>query len=127
MSARRRGQGSVYRKPGTSRWTIAYYVNGKLVRESSGTSNRNIAVKLLNEKLVAAGQGRPVGPEVDRTILADLVKMILDDYAANGLKSAKRVEYACGHLWAFFGADRKAKTLTNDAIAAGSAALQNLL
>jgi hypothetical protein len=126
MSARRRGQGSVYRKPGASRWTIAYYVNGNLVRESSGTSNRNIAVKLLNEKLVAgagsAGRTRSRSNHPRRSS-----QMILDDYAANGLKSAKRVEYACGHLCAFFGADRKAKTLTNDAIAAGSAALQNLL
>jgi integrase len=115
---KRRGQGGLFKKAGTSRWTIQYFQNGKPIRESTGTANRNMAVKMLNERLAAIGEGKAVGPDVDRTTLRDLAEMITNDYRVNGHKSVAKLPLRLGHLLSFFGADRKAKTITPDAISA---------
>jgi integrase len=96
-------------------WWVQYSVRGKRYRESSGSSNRNMAVKLLKERLGAAAQGRPVGPNVDRTKFEDLARMLVEDYRANGRRSLERIEGALKHLRGFFG-DHFALDLTSDRI-----------
>ncbi|MGH9344336.1 MAG: hypothetical protein ACRD19_11315, partial [Terriglobia bacterium] len=68
-------------------WWVQYSIRGKRYRESSGSSNRNIAIKLLKDRLGAAAQGKPVGPNVDRTRFEDMSRMLVDDYRANGRRS----------------------------------------
>jgi integrase len=108
----------MFQKPGTRLFTIQYYANGKRIRESTGTANRNAAVKLLNQRLAAVAQGSLSGPEADRTTFADIARMLTNDYRANGLRSIKRIEQAITHLRSFFTDARRAKTITTDAITA---------
>ena len=96
-------------------WWIQYSVRGKRYRESSGSSNRNMAIKLLKDRLGAAAQGRPVGPNVDRTRFEDLARMLVEDYRANGRRSLERIEGALKHLRGFFG-DHFAVDITSDRI-----------
>jgi integrase len=96
-------------------WWVQYSVRGKRYRESSGSSNRNLAVKLLKDRLGAAAQGRPVGPNVDRTKFEDLARMLIEDYRANGRRSLERIEGALKHLRGFFG-DHFALDITSDRI-----------
>ena len=96
-------------------WWIQYSVRGKRYRESSGSSNRNMAIKLLKDRLGAAAQGRPVGPNVDRTTFEDSARMLVEDYRANGRRSLKRIEGALKHLRGFFG-DHFALDITSDRI-----------
>jgi integrase len=118
---KRRGQGWIFRKPGTDRWTIQYYVNGKRVRESAGTANRNATVAILNQRLAAIGQGRTVGPAVEKTTLGQLISMVEADYRANGRKTLNRVQAAVVHLRDFFGADSRARSITADRVTAYAA------
>ena len=53
-------------------WWVQYSVRGKRYRESSGSLNRADAVKLLKKRLGAAADGRPVGPDIERTTFEDL-------------------------------------------------------
>ena len=96
-------------------WWVQYSVRGKRYRESSGSSNRNMAIKLLKDRLGAAAQGRPVGPNVDRTMFEDLARMLVDDYRANGRRSLERIEGALKHLRGFF-RDHFALDITSDRI-----------
>jgi integrase len=116
-----RGQGHVFRRPGTDCWTIQYQItkDGRRVRvrESTGTANYNHARKLLNQRLAAEGRGEPIGPAVDRTTFEHLRDMLLNDYAANGRKSIGRIKEALNHLADFFGG-RKAKEITQDRVTA---------
>lgn len=48
---RERGSGSVFRKPGTRFWWIAYSFRGHSYQESSGSTERKDALKLLRERL----------------------------------------------------------------------------
>src|SRR5438309_1943649 len=107
----RRGQGHMFQRPGTQCWTIQYYVSkdGRRVRvrESTGTANRNQARKLLTQRLAAEGRGEPVGPDVDRTTLDQLLAMVEADYRANGRRSLDRAQQAAAHLRAYFGGERR--------------------
>ena len=60
----------------------------------------------------------PVGPQVERTTLGDILKMVEVDYAANGRKSLARVRHAGTHLKEFFDACAKARVITSDRISA---------
>ena len=99
-------------------WWVQNSVRGKRFRESSGSSNRNMAIKLLKllkDRLGAAAQGRPFGPNVDRTRFEDLAEMLVEDYRANGRRSLERIEGALKDLRGFFG-DHLALDITSDRI-----------
>jgi integrase len=102
----------------TATWWISYSVHGKRHREAAHTTNRNDAVKLLKLRIGQAGMGRPVAPLTEKTTLDDLIAMVTAHYAANGLKSAKRIPIAAKHLREFFGGDSKARDITSDRITA---------
>jgi hypothetical protein len=62
-----------------STWWLQYSVRGKRYRESSGSSNHAVSVKLLKQRLGAAAEGRPVGPDIERTTFEDLARILLDN------------------------------------------------
>ena len=97
-------------------WWVQYSVRGKRFRESSGSSNRADAVKLLKRRIGEAGQGRVLGPQAEKTTLKQLAQLLLDDYRANGRRSLKRVKASVGHLLGFFG-DELAMDIAGDRVA----------
>ncbi len=111
-----RGKGRVYKQPGSSFFWIQYSINGKLRRESSKSVKVSDAQKLLTKRLADANAGGPVGPVAERLTLNDLCKMIRDDYQINERKSGVRLNRSLNHLLAYFGGERKAVTITTDAI-----------
>jgi hypothetical protein len=123
--SRHRGQGHTFRRAGTECWTIQYYVSkdGRRVRvrKSTGTANYNQARKLLTQRLAAESRGEPVGPDVDRTTLDQLLAMVEADYRANGRRSLNRVQAAAKHLRNFFAGERKAREIAPDRITAYAA------
>jgi hypothetical protein len=82
----------------TSTWWIGYSVHGKAFRENAHTEKKAVAVQLLKQKIADVGAGKPVGPQVERTTLDDLLAMVEADYKANGRRSLKRVQAAAKHL-----------------------------
>jgi hypothetical protein len=96
-----RGMGGIYRPTYTQRqpdgsmltkeaavWWITYSVHGKRTRESSESTNRADAVRLLKRRIGDAQAGKPVGPQIERTTLDDLLAMVEADYKANGRRSS---------------------------------------
>jgi integrase len=98
-------------------WWVQYSHRGTVVRESSGSGIRAEAAKLLKRRLGEIGQGRLIGPDVERTTFEDLARMLLDDYAMNGRKSTNRAAQSLAHLREFFGLSR-ALDITGDRITA---------
>ncbi len=85
-----------------STWWVQYFVKGTRFRESSTSRNRREAEAFLQRRLEAAAQGKPVGPNAGTVTFEDLAKILLDDYRANGRRSAERVKDALAHLRRFF-------------------------
>ena len=94
MKNTHRGMGTVFQPTYTdaktgelktaATWRIQFFVGGKCYRESAGTTDRKIAVKLLKRRIAEANSGRPFGYDIEKTTLGDLVEMVLNDYRANG-------------------------------------------
>jgi integrase len=98
-----------------STWWIQYSVRGRRHRESSGSANPSVASRLLRDRLGAAAQGKPVGPNVDRTTFEDLARILVEDYQANGRRSLERIRGSLRHLRGFFG-DQLAVDITSDRV-----------
>jgi integrase len=121
-----RGTGLVYRptyvdkgtgeRKAASTWWIQYSVRGRRFRESSGSRNRTEAEKLLQVRLEAAAQGKPVGPSAGKATFEHLAQILLDDYRVNARSSLERVDDALGHLRGFFDGVH-AVEITSDRIA----------
>ncbi len=102
-----RGLGRIYQRGGDDGvWWIQYSWRGKLHRESSGSKVHRVALNLLRQRHREMGQGRLVGPDVEKTTFDDLAKMLVDDYVVNGHKSVDRAERSVAHLREAFGRDR---------------------
>jgi len=123
-----RGPGNVYqptyrnRRTGEQKtcatWWIVYWVHGRRISENAHSGNRAEAVRLLKKRTGDAAAGKPVGPELGRTSLGELLAMVEADYRANSRRSLDRVQQAASHLRAFFQGDRKARDVTSDRITA---------
>jgi integrase len=111
-----KGQGLIYRRGAV--WWIQYYVRGQRFRESSGSSNRSDAVRLLKQRYTDAQAGRPLGPQPERTTFDELAAILFDDYQANGRRSLDRAEDAINRLRSFFGRDARAIDITADRVTA---------
>lgn len=115
MKQARRGLGGIYLRGGT--WWLRYSYRGRKVRESSGSANRADAVKLLKQRLGEMGQGRFVGPDPERVTLADLRRMLLDDYALKDNRTTYRAALCFGHPIRFFrGEQTRAMDVTADSL-----------
>jgi hypothetical protein len=93
---RSRGMGYVYQRKYRDQRTrerktadtwgsrIRYIAGGS--RECTSTKEGD-AAKLLKLRQGQAAIGMPVGPQVERTTLNDILKMVETDYAANGAEA----------------------------------------
>lgn len=122
MKRRADGEGRIYRPTykdkatGERRQLAVWWVQytdprrpkGKeQVRESSGCEERKVAARLLRERLDDLAKGRPTGPDIERTTVADLHEMIANDYRKNGRRTLGRIEECWQHLKGFFGEAEK--------------------
>lgn len=113
----RRDFGTVYRRKGSRHWWIRYSVDGKRHYESSGSTKKRDAEKLLAKREVELGMGRRPEPEVRRTTFENLAKMIENDYVVNRRRSLRRLKQVLAHLREHF-AGLKAASITTDRIGA---------
>jgi integrase len=113
---RTRGLGFVYQRPGTKVWWIQYSRAHKRRRESSGSVNRSDAVKLLKQRIADAVDGKPAGPTIEKTTVADLAQILIDDYVANERRSLKRARISLNHLTDYFQPDGRVIAIGSDRI-----------
>ncbi len=113
---RARGLGIIYLRGRV--WWVQYYARGTRHRESSQSANRADAVRLLKRRLADVASGRPVGPRIERTTLADLLDIVANDYRANGRRSLRRLDFAAAHLAAYFSPAARAIEITTDRLTA---------
>lgn len=108
------GSGSIYRR--NKKLWLSYYVKGERVRESTNTTDRGEARRLLQQRLGQIAEGRFTGPAADRVTFEDLAEMILTDYKVNGKKSLRCVRIKVEkHLLPFFGG-KTAHSITTDEV-----------
>lgn len=103
-----------------NRWWVQYYVNGKQIRESSGSSTKAVAKKLLERRLGKREDGDELiqALKFKKLRYEDMRNTLFADYRNNGHKSLERrsdgTERICGvqALDATF-ADYRASNITS--------------
>jgi integrase len=73
-------KGSLHLRSGTRNWSIKFYVDGHLHRESTGTPDRQTAEAFLRRRLDEAARGCLV-PFDDRPTFEDLRERLIENYA----------------------------------------------
>jgi integrase len=112
--SRPRGSGSVYLQKGSTIWWIQFYRNGKMFRESTATSDKRKATRILARRLGEVASGTFVGPKVERVRISELAKDFLRDYRINSKASIDDAEARWRlHLEPFF-AEVRASAVTSD-------------
>src|SRR5205823_5413424 len=103
QKSRKRGNGTIYRQPGCSTYTIQYYAyNGKRVRESTGTDDYRAAQQKLRARLAAIDKGEVFEPRRKRqTTVRELYPGLTRHYRIHGRKSLDAVERRWKHLEPF--------------------------
>ena len=84
-------------------WTLKYHHNGKPIRESSRSTKKMIAKKLLEQREGEIAQGKVPGVHFDKVALDELTDDLLADYRINGRKSLERAECSVKRLKEYFG------------------------
>src|SRR5262245_60162614 len=111
--SRPKGTGCIYQRTGTSVWWIKYSRNGKAFCESSKTTDKRKAAKLLRNRLAEIGAGTFLGPQAERMTVEELAKDFISEYRANGRKSIDDAEARwLLHLKPFFGVYRATEIST---------------
>lgn len=88
--------GTIYRRGQT--WWIKYHRNGKAFYESSKSSTKMVATKLLQLREGEIAQGKLPGIMFDKVLFDELAEDFLTDYRVNGRKSLERAEISVNHL-----------------------------
>ena len=116
MTPRDRGEGMLYKKPGSPLWTARLYIAvlGKHRKRSTRTSDEQKARRFL-VKWRAEVIGGTWLPDADKTTFDQLAQMLTDDYTANGRRSLDRVEDSLAHLRPAFG-HLRARAISRDRI-----------
>jgi integrase len=88
--------GSLYQRGNT--WWIKYYRQGKSFRESSGSTKKMVAKKLLARKEGDIAKGKIPGVQFEKVIFEDLAQNFLNDYKINQKKSLAKAQRSVNHL-----------------------------
>jgi hypothetical protein len=68
-------------------WWVGYYANGKMRRESTRSTDADVARRLLRERLRTVDDGTYVGPERDQATVHAILDALLRNYAMRGHRS----------------------------------------
>ncbi len=94
----------MYKRADSPVWWIKYSRNGKAFRESTKTTDRRKAEKILRHRLAEISIGSFIGPQAERIRVDELVEDLLRDYRINSRKSLDDVTARWTlHLRPFFG------------------------
>jgi integrase len=106
----------LYRRGPT--WWISFTYNGRQVRQSTETTNRKTAEKILNKVMTQVAEGKWFQEEsMKEASFLDLAGALIDDYTMNARKSVQRIEISVTHLNKHF-KGHVAKDITTESVRA---------
>lgn len=113
----RTGTGRIYRRPDVEggTWWIDFSYRGQRHRESTESTKRSDATKLLKKRMGEQGSGQFIGRAEERVMFEDLASMIETNYQVKGNRSTRALRFSLVHLREFFGMSR-AIDITTDRI-----------
>ena len=109
--------GSVYERKGTANLWCKYYVNGRPVRESTGTAHVKEAGRFLKRREGRSAAGLPMLPRADKVRYEEAAADLRRHYETTGTRDLEEADYRLAHLAVFFAGRRIASIGQADATA----------
>lgn len=106
-----RGDGRIFRRPGTRYWWMGYYIHGGYEQRSTGEIDERRAARVLKQR-VAEVRAQVYSSLPRNLTLEDLLSLIKADYAANRRRSIATLGFQCRHLLDYFGATCRTSAIT---------------
>jgi len=97
-------------------WWVRFRQHGQTMRQSTETTDERKARAFLREREGKVAPNIPISSQGDRLTLADAAAMIREDYAANGRKSARDLEFRLAHLLAHLGVTTRLARVTTGTV-----------
>lgn len=101
MRIRPSGLGVVHRRKDSPFWHIRFWYRNRCYRESSHSTVRSDALRLLRKRQAELASGRLM-VDAEKITFDDLARLLQHDYEANGRRSVARMRQALAHLREFF-------------------------
>ena len=101
-----RGMGRVYQRG--EAWWVAYYFRGQQQRESSGSTDKKVAQRLLKKRIGEIQGNRFIGLSQERVTFEELLEGLRLDYQNNGRKSLGVLDHHLKPVRAAFALTRAA-------------------
>lgn len=95
-------------------WHIDASINGRRIRESCETEDRNAALTILRHRLAELEQRGPVALRTPKLTFDDLAKDFIRDYETNGRRSVGKARQTVEFLTEYFGGRRAVTITTQD-------------
>lgn len=105
-----RGDGYLFRKPGSRFVWMGFYVNGRLRRESTRETDERKALRALKQRVAEVRAATYKTPARD-VRLRHVLDCIVSDYEARGLRSIATLKFQLQHLRDYFGDDERVSAL----------------
>lgn len=107
-----RGMGRIFQRGGV--WWVAYYFNGKEVRESSKSQNDADAKRLLKKRLKEIHGSRYAGPQEEKLTVDELLDGLVTHLETKGAKTVERLKSHLKPLKEWFALTRGVNVTTAD-------------
>lgn len=107
-----RGMGRLFQRGGV--WWIAFYFNGKEIRESSKSQNDGDAKRLLKKRLKEIHGSRYVGPHEEKLTVDDLLDALVTHLETKGAKTVERLKSHLKPLRDWYALTRAVNVTTAD-------------
>lgn len=79
--------GTIYKQSTSKYWYIKYTSNGKRYYESTGTTLKRKAKEILHTREIDIGKGIPVGSDLTKIRLDELLEDVINDYIVNNRRT----------------------------------------
>lgn len=91
MGKHTHGNGTVYLPAGRTIWKLAYYLHGRRIIESSGSTDQTEAERQLKVKIGDVASGKAALP--GRATISELCALVMDNHRLRELHETKNVQY----------------------------------
>ena len=112
--SRRRGTGSIFRKPGCAIWVIQFYKDGRRIREATGLTDRAAAQRRLTTRLYQVDKNEFTARERKPVRIEELFTALEENNLSNRKGRPRELRGRWRHLGPRFGTMLAVNLTTDD-------------
>lgn len=98
-------------------WWMKYSAAGRVIRQTTGTTDKRTAQRFLDSRVGRAAEGQPILPRADRVRYEEAAEDLRQHYATTGSRGTVEAGWRLAHLGAFFAGRRLVNLGPQDASA----------